>query len=847
MLTDGEIVLSEPHRMIAGRVAALARVLSSARCACCLLALLFVAPLAAQEEPAEADPADPPPAEETTEPAEETLPKLADMQIPSAEELLTGNPRDWIVLKNSDVIVCEPVTPRPDTLAKRAAEVEAKMAERRGKTGDELDRIQEELEELRYLVITLPGEMENPEFRIEIQKIDRIIHHEDQTLQRIDALVQEGTLDTAFELLLRLERTWPDWPGMTQRHNNLLFADGGKRLSEGKPESALVPLTELYGRAADHPGLRDRIGTAIDQIVAPALTAANLRMARYFLFELDRMYSGHPVFQQHAAALSALAEEKLAAAAQARQQGDHAMAADLAEQATRIWPRTPNLATRFKPFAERYQRLRVGVVHLPTEPNASPYPSPAQVRADHLSNIPVFELDRYRNGTIYYRTRYFDEWEPFDLGRKLKITLKQTRQPWESQPILDAPTIAALIEPRLNPRLDQFDERLAGYIESVRVLSPVELEIRFRRVPARIEPLLDDLVPYAPEVVAELPEGDAVPVGGFLQAETADDRIVYRRAQPEPDGLPQYHIAEVIEHRYHSHEKALQALRQGEISMLPDLPDWIIRRVTAENDFQKTYFVEPFAIPETHVIQFNPRSPAVRVRELRRAMLYVIDRETILRNTVLRDPQSAHGRVVTSPFPVSSSGNSPDVPQRTYDLSAAVALSLAAAQQLNGQLPELRMLVPPGPVEQAAAADLVRAWRRIGLTVTIIDPAAEAAPEAPVAWDLHYRTLHMVEPTVELWPFLTTQSTAVVDDLDVYPDWLKQKLIQVDRTSDWGRALDTVRELHEMLWSEVRFIPLWEVDGFMVVRKNIQGFPTPPVHCYQNIDRWTMQAYFPTE
>ena len=821
-------------------------VTAAAWAGCVAAVLLHALPLAAQEEPAEADPADPP-AVETTEPSAEVLPKLVDMQVPSAEELLTGNPRDWIVLKNSDVIVCEPVTPRPDTLAKRAAAVEAKTAERRGKTGDELDRIQQELEELRYLVITLPGEMENPEYRIEIQKIDRIIHHEDQMLQRIDALVRDGTLDTAFELLLRLQRTWTDWPGVVQRHNNLLFADGGKRLAEGKPESALVPLTELFGRAADHPGLRDRIGTAIDQIVAPALAADNLRMARYFLFELDRMYSGHPVFQQHAAALSALAEEQLVAAAQARQQGNHAAAAELAEQATRIWPRTPNLATRYKPFAERYQRLRVGVVNLATDPNPSPYPSPAQVRAAHLADIPLFELDRYRNGTIYYRTRYFDEWEPVDLGRRLKITLRQSRQPWESQPVLDAPTIAALIEPRLNPRLDQYDERLAGYIESVRVLSPVELEIRFLRVPARVEPLLDDLVPYAPEVVAQLPEGETIPVGGFLPAETSEDRIVFRRAQPEPDGLPQFHVAEVIEHRYHSHEKALQALRQGEVSMLPDLPDWIIRRITAETDFQKTFFVEPYAIPQTHVIQFNPQSPAVRVREMRRAMLYVLDREAVLRNTVLRDPRAAHGRVVTSPFPVSSSGNSPDVPQRAYDLSAAIALALAAAQQLNGELPELRMLVPAGPVEQAAAADLVRAWRRIGLTVTIIDPADAAASEAPVAWDLHYRTLHMVEPTVQLWPFLTTQSTAVVNDLDVYPDWLKQKLIQVDRTSDWGRALDTVRELHEMLWSEVRFIPLWEVDGFMVVRKNIQGFPTPPVHCYQNIDRWTMQAYFPTE
>jgi ABC-type transport system substrate-binding protein len=493
--------------------------------------------------------------------------------------------------------------------------------------------------------------------------------------------------------------------------------------------------------------------------------------------------------------------------------------------------------------------LRVGVVHLESEPNQSPYPSAAQVRSDDLSNVPIFEVDRYRNGTIYYRTRYFDEWEPFDLGRRLKITLRQTRQPWESQPVLDAPAIASLIASRLDPAAADYDERLAGYVESLRVLSPVELEIRFHRVPARVEPLLDDLVPYAAaaDTAASLSEAESPPVGGFQPAEATDDGIVYRRAQPQPDGLPQYHVAEVIEHRYGSHEKALQALRQGEVSMLPDVPDWIVRRVLAETDFQKSYFVEPYAIPATHVIQFNPRSPAIRIRELRRAMLYCIDRETILRDTVLRDPDAEHGRMVTSPFPESSSANSPDVPARAYDLSAAVALAVAGAQQMNGELPDLKMLVPDGPVEQAAAADLVRAWKRIGLNVEIVSAAAAAEPDAEVVWDLHYRVLHMVEPSVELWPFLTTQATAVVQDLNVYPDWLKQRLIELDRTSDWGRALNAVRGLHEALWSEVRFIPLWEVDGFMIVRKNIQGFPSPPVQCYQHIDRWTMQAYFPNE
>ena len=59
-------------------------------------------------------------------PAEEKLPKYEDMEIPSVQQLLLESPVDWIRLKVSDeVIVCEPVYPRPDTLKKLQQQGEA--------------------------------------------------------------------------------------------------------------------------------------------------------------------------------------------------------------------------------------------------------------------------------------------------------------------------------------------------------------------------------------------------------------------------------------------------------------------------------------------------------------------------------------------------------------------------------------------------------------------------------------------------------------------------------------------------------------------------------------------------
>ena len=46
---------------------------------------------------------------------EELLP-LEEMVRPTAEQLLSDPPRDWLVLTNDLVMVVEPVYPRPDTL-----------------------------------------------------------------------------------------------------------------------------------------------------------------------------------------------------------------------------------------------------------------------------------------------------------------------------------------------------------------------------------------------------------------------------------------------------------------------------------------------------------------------------------------------------------------------------------------------------------------------------------------------------------------------------------------------------------------------------------------------------------
>ncbi|WP_437204376.1 ABC transporter substrate-binding protein [Planctomicrobium sp. SH664] len=781
---------------------------------------------------------------------EPALPKLADLQVPTAQELLNEKRKDWVVLFTDEVLIVDPVTPRPDTLKKIEERVSQKEAERAKATLENRDRLLREIDDAAHLVLTLADVPSSPEYRIQYKKVREIIYYETNLLKRMSMLLQEQKIDIALELLTRLQRTAPTWPGVTEAYHQVLLADAEKRIAQGQPLSALIPLDELFERDKNYPGLSEQTGIAVQQLIEQAREDHDERRALFYLKRLFQNFPDHPVYQRYAAELAAQTRSTLQQAAAALQQGDPRQAAIEAEVAARIWPRAPELRSQYRLYTEKYQRLHVGVTSLPGENDAYPFPSAADLRRRELTELPLFEIDRVRDGTAYYRTRFFDEWEPLNLGKEMRFTLRQFRQPYEMQGVVTTADVVSPLLRRLDPSDTEFDERLSSFVESVIVESPTQFRLVFRRVPPRLEPLLSGFRLHH-DNDDPLAIGPLANPGGFRLMEQTEQAATYLRVIPEPEASKRFHVAEVIEHRYDTPEKAVQALSLGEVSMLPQLPDWIIRRMQGDQAFLKDFFVLKSLVPTTHLLQFNPASRPLRNRELRTALSYGVDRERVLRDVILRDPTAAHGKTITTPFLSDSPGRNVLVQARRFDLSACLALTIAASKQLNEKIPPLTMIVAPGDEVEEAARQIAATWKRTGLQINLVY-AHEPKPES---WDIVYRTLQMTEPLVEMWPFLTFQEQARLKDLDIYPDWLKQELVQLDRTSDQSRAVNALQTLHRHLWDDTAYVPLWEIEQYFVLRKNIQRFPqgTPPgirqgmVHCYDEIDHWTIDPWYQTE
>ncbi|WP_417848728.1 ABC transporter substrate-binding protein [Thalassoglobus sp.] len=774
-------------------------------------------------------------------PVEEELPTIDEMVLPTVQQLLNDTEVDWVELNTGGVLTVESVVPRPNTLELRQTEIEELEKVRNKTPANQRDEIAKKLDEMRHLYVSLPDVQGNPEFRVPLKRVVKIIHHEDLMLRRIHKLLEENKIDPALELMNRLRRNWDVWPGMDETHLRIIFVDAKYRIGQGDAATSLMLLDEVYQADKNYPGLRTQSGYAVQQLVEKALADSDYTRAQFYLNWLRQRFSDHDVYNTFSAQLIGKTDELVEQANSASSSGDFKKASELISSAAEIWPLAPSLKGSHRTHTERFQQLKVGVVDLPGKSDAYFALSPADLRKQRLTRLNLFELERLRDGTAYYRTRFFDEWEPTDLGREMRFTLKQFRQPYEMQAVVTTADIVPLLINRLTPSHPAYDERLSSYVESIEVHSPTEFSLSFRRVPPRIEPLLANISVSATDETT-LSEDLSDP-GGFQVFKQDDGTISYNRKIEQPDGLPKYHIAELIEIRYDSYEKAAQALTRGEISMIPDLPDWIIRRMQSDEEFMKKFFILPYQLPETHLLQFNPASQPVRNRELRTALAYAVDRERLLREVVLRDPRALNGKVVTTPFLSSNPGRNILVEPRRYDLSAALAMLLASRKQLKDGIPPLTMIVAPGPTSEQTAQEIAAVWKKIGIDIKLVY-AHEPRPEK---WDIIYRSVQMVEPLVDIWPFLTIEERARLDDLRDYPDWLKQELIQLDRTSEQSRAIAALQVLHRHLWSDTAVFPLWELQRYAVIRKNIQGYPKTLMHCYDQIDRWSVDSWYQTE
>jgi ABC-type transport system substrate-binding protein len=831
------------------------------------------------------------------------LPKLSDMKIPSADELIRADDEDkefdWIVLQapmpeDRTVIVVNPIYPRPDTLKKMDLEYKAVEASK-PQNAEEREKRLNRLKELKRLLVTLPGDLVT-EYALPVGQIDQILLFEDIVLLRVDELIKAGEIRKAYEMLLRVENEIPNWERSVPRFEQLLLVESRQRFEVGDAYAALALLDEVARRNINHPELRPRFNEIVGPMIADAIAREDFRKARYLIARVEKVIPDHELVAQSQGQLRKISGDLFAEATQQFQQRQFAMAAELARKAASVWPLTGNARSLFTQYTARHQILRVAVEDPDEKSRIVPIPQESDERLSELLEVPLFEPSTADELT-YFRSSYFESWDPADLGREVIFSLRETRPHWQSQPILSANQIADALGHRIDATSPLFSPRLASFVNEISVRSPSVLRIRFSRVPLSIESLLRFPVTVSPaEAIADnTNESDSETTDQKLEDASADTvaskslvvlstrfKLVkseqsgrtFVRNRPEPDGLNpnQYHVAEIRELRFPDRAALLQSMIRGELDYLPHVFPWEVDAFLASTDFN----TRKYAIPVTHVIAFNPLSERIANAQMRRALSFGINREAILKSIVLKDESMKYGRPTSAAWHLSSYATDLGQKPPQFNIRLAFALRYAAERQLQlaeltrlledakreakqagkvidsdefrrdtkvdyVHLPRLRFVVDQDPTSLAAAERMMVYWQKIGFEIDLIRGDQSGTPLSEKDWDLCYQRVRMEEPLLELWPLLANDNSFDMNRLGMFPDWMRQELINLDYASSFLDAQTRLATIHKHIAAEAFLIPLWEVDDFAVWRKSVIGTPDRPMSTYQNVERWIVR------
>jgi ABC-type transport system substrate-binding protein len=240
-------------------------------------------------------------------------------------------------------------------------------------------------------------------------------------------------------------------------------------------------------------------------------------------------------------------------------------------------------------------------------------------------------------------------------------------------------------------------------------------------------------------------------------------------------------------------------------------------------------------------------------REFRRALLYGINREAILKDDILGGRATALDRVISGPFPAGESDSDPlayayntSVPDAKYDPRLAKILVLLAqakqtlkatkAKEAAPALPVIRLGVPNYESARVAGQAILQAWKVIGLEGKLV-PYDKLPGLDDKSIDILYISASIWEPVSDAERLFGVGGAAQSEN-----QYIVQALSMLNSARSWKEVRQRCLDLHSLVAAHLPVIPLWQVTETMAYRTEITGVAKKPLSLYQDVQRWRIQA-----
>jgi peptide/nickel transport system substrate-binding protein len=762
------------------------------------------------------------------------------------DDLMKSAPFDRITLIDNSVFEIDPVNPRPlppidKKKSRNLADLE-KGDDRPRNTDPFVKKAADESEQ--FVVIHLL-EGDPSDFKVKRSSIKEVEYFEDMLLAEADKLIREGDYTRAFERILLIKSRDPNWKGVDERVNRLLFEEGSAALVEDNARGLRL-LTDLNARKPDYPGLADRLASTYTRRIERTFEAGDYMVGRRLLRELDKVAPGHTEAKTAKARFVNRSKQLLDEAAKAPPSDR----IDRLAEAAKIWPELEGLEFAYREAFRIEPTLTVAVADLAAP--VGPFPtSPASRRVARLLYLPLLASDDEEAARGEAKGQLLASLEMVELGKGLKISLK-AGPVWSdgSRPV-SAIDVARSLADRALPASPGYNARWADLVDRVEAVDETHVEIKLARPSMKPETWL--LGPVGPAHAASdgwlsslgqprRPVGD----GPYRWEASSDGVTLLHSAENLSDGAPP-RIKRLREVRFASPALAVEALVRGEAALLERVPTEALADLRKMPDLIK---IGKFSTPSVHRIALDGRTPALRNRKLRRALSMAIDRKGLLEDVLLRHPVDAVNTVADGPFVKGSFVDAIGVEPLEYNPLLAKGLVVAARKELGGNPIRLTLEYPSIAEARAVCPRIAEAFGLIGVEIKLIErneSELESSLHAGRRFDLAYRTSRPTQPLHDAGPLLIPgfDAPAFADALDsAASPRILQLLIQLDRAPEATSARTQAMQIDRESRDELPVLPLWQLEDHYAWRSNLRGPSETADHLYQDIAAWEIEPWF---
>jgi ABC-type transport system substrate-binding protein len=692
------------------------------------------------------------------------------------------------------------------------------------------------------------------DFDIAWQNIKKVELFENMVLEEAVKLTQANRIDEAYPYFVFLLDNYPKTEGLPEGRQLFLyqaaiFAFGQKNFAE-----ALGILEELrslnpdFRKNATAPTVIQSLGSVADNLIGSYVAKNDYRSARVLLERLVRTYQAgnEPFATKWVTQLSELAAAERDKARALLAEEKFVEAYDASARMKNIWAAVPGGEELLTEMSRRYPLVVVGVSTPAKAFDGRSLVDPAARRAGRMVQRQLMEFTGMGpEGGKYISP--FGSFSRSDDGTNFTLEFK-------AQGNKAAPLTAFDVSQRLlqlaNEKDPDYQAAWARLVSTVQVKQATQVQVELRLPHVLPEALLQvDALPTNSTSAAKVADQANAGFGPFRILSTTPDTTRFVRNDDSPfvtAGQP----AEVVERYFEDPQRAILALKRGEVDVLDQVFVADLGALMQEPGI----VVKQYSAPTSHFLLINRAHPYLDSRTFRRALLYGCDRAAIFKQGFLRDQVLPGWRVTSAPFPAPSRtgetiayGYDEQIAPRPYDPRLAIVLKVLTQNQLKieaekkkAEVPKWRPLLlghPADEVSRLACKALVKQWEIVGIECKLQEFPLGTYRDPSGKCDLTYVQGAAWEPLVDAGRLFGAEGLSPSND-----PFIRLALKQIESASNWQQVRQRMQQLHLQVHEDVSVLPLWQTYDYYAFRQGFTALESSRATLYQNVQQWQPAA-----